>query len=382
MRNADAFTAMNADSCSQASRRSRQFIARLCASFVVVFAALLAPYTAHAVRPHSAHAAPYTFAVISGALTKPADESVAQRLIEAIGRAPGLSFVVYDGNLKGRHEACTDDLYGRRHAILAAARIPLVFVPGQRDWTNCTSTSSVSIDPLERLDQLRNTFFPNGSSLGLRTLRLTRESEVSRFQPYRENTRWQAGQTVFVTLNVPGDNNHYLAAGGRNGEFEDRAVANAFWLEHAGAYATQHNARAMVIFIEANPFGKLSQHAERFAWLRQFGRHQPRDGYREFRHNLMKLAQTFHGPIVLLHASDESLAHGFLIDQPLRNERGRKMANVTRIAFSLHAPLAQWLQIDANAARRPFLKVSVRNVPKSLPSAAASFATPSSQAQP
>jgi hypothetical protein len=362
MKNADALTAMNprlyalADNC--------QHIARLFARLVAASVALCVPYTAHAAQVRPADTAHYTFAVVSGAITKPADESAAQRLIEAASRTSRLSFVVYDGNLKGMHEACTDALYDRRHAILAASRAPLIFVPGQRDWINCASPPSASVDPLERLDQLRNTFFPDSSSMGLRPVMLTRESETSRFQPYRENTRWQVGNTVFVTLNMPGGNNHYLDAGGRNGEFEDRAIANAFWLERAGEYAKQHNAHTLVIFVEASPFGKFAQRAERFAWLRRIGRQPPPDGYAGFRRSLVKLAQAFHGPIVLIHASDEPLAHGFLIDLPLRNERGVRVPNVTRVAFGLHAPRSQWLYVDANTARRPFLRVSVHNVPK------------------
>ena len=47
--------------------------------------------------------------------------------------------------------------------------------------------------------------------------------------------RWQMGDVVFITLNVPGDNNHFLNQGGRNGEFEERSVANIEWLERTTA---------------------------------------------------------------------------------------------------------------------------------------------------
>ena len=33
---------------------------------------------------------------------------------------------------------------------------------------------------------------------------------------------------VTSSLNAPAPNNHYLTAGGRNGEFEDRIIANGF----------------------------------------------------------------------------------------------------------------------------------------------------------
>lgn len=315
--------------------------------------------------PAQAQSPRYAFAVVANVVASESEEPAAQRLIDAIGRDPHTAFVVYDGNLKSAREACADSLYDQRHAMLEASRPALVFVPGQHDWATCGMNGSGAYDPVERLDLLRQTFFSDATTLGQNPLPVTRESEVSRFRPYRENVRWQLGDTVFVALNVPDGNNYYLNAGGRNGEFEDRVVANGFWLEHAAEYARRRNARAIVIFIQANPLPEREERPDRFAWLR-FG-HRTRDGYVEFRRNLVKLAETFHGPVVLVHAADAKLAHGFEIDQPLRNEKGERIENVTRIEFALHDPLTQWLQIDADMTRRTPLRVSVREVPKHLP---------------
>ena len=317
--------------------------------------------------PLAAHAQPtrYAFAVVANALTSQSEEASAQRLVDAIGRDPQIAFTVYDGNLKGAHETCADQLYERRHDILDASRAPLVFVPGEHDWANCGMSGSGAYDPAERLDFLRQNFFADPNALGQNHLTLTRESEVSRFRPYRENVRWQLGDTVFIGLNVPDGNNHYLNAGGRNGEFEDRVIANGFWLEHAAEYARRRNARAIVIFMQGNAMPDHNERPDRFAWLR-FHR-TPRDGYVELRRSLVRLAQAFRGPVIIVNADDAKLAHGFTIDQPLRNEKGARIENVTRIAFSLRDPLTQWLQVDADMTRNTPLRVSVRDVPKHLP---------------
>ena len=307
----------------------------------------------------------YAFAVVANALTSQSEEASAQRLIDAIGRDPQIAFIVYDGNLKGAHEICADHLYERRHNILDASRPPLVFVPGERDWVPCGMNGTGGYDPAERLDFLRQNFFSDPNALGQTPLTLTRESEVSRFRPYRENVRWQFGDTVFIGLNVPDGNNHYLNACGRNGEFEDRVIANGFWLEHAAEFAKRRNARAIVIFMQGNAMPERYERPDRFAWLR-FHR-APRDGYLELRRSLVKLAEIFRGQIIIVNADDSKLAHGFTIDQPLRNDKGAKIENVTRIAFSLRDPLTQWLQVDADTARRTPLRVSVRDVPKHLP---------------
>ncbi|WQD77547.1 hypothetical protein U0042_26435 [Paraburkholderia kururiensis] len=332
----------------------------------VAAAALVGALLGLACAPARAAGQRYSFAVISGAMRSPADEAATQRLIEAAGLNRNVAFIVYDGDLKGPTEACSDALYERRQAVLETARPALIFVPGQYDWVSCSARDAGGFDPVERLDRLRQTFFADPTSMGQTRLPLTRESEVSRFRPYRENARWQVGDTIFIGLNVPGGNNHYLTAGGRNGEFEDRTIANAFWLEHAGEYARRRGARAIVIFTQGDPDPERYERPDRFAWLR-FARRERRDGYLEFKRSLVKLAETFHGPVVVIHEDDGHPAGGFQIDQPLRNDKGARVANLTRIAFAPRNRLMQWIEVDADMARQPPFRVSVRDVPKDLP---------------
>lgn len=308
----------------------------------------------------------YTFAVIANTMQSAADEAPTQRLIEAISRERDMSFIVYDGNLKGAKEACRDALYERRHALLETSRPALFFIPGQHDWADCGTAEAGGFDPTERLDQLRQTLFADATSMGQNPIALTRESEVSRFRPYRENVRWQMGDTVFVGLNAPSPNNHYLTAGGRNGEFEDRVIANAFWLEHAGEYAKRRDARAIVVFIQGDPDPERYERPDRFAWLR-FARNTRRDGFLEFKRSLVKLAQIFRGPVLVIHCDDERASAGFVIDQPLRNDKGMLVTNLTRVALAPHDRLNQWIQVDADFGRKPPFRVSVRDVPKQMP---------------
>jgi hypothetical protein len=317
------------------------------------------------VSPHvQAASVRYTFAVIAATLQSPADEAPTQRLIDAIGRNRDVSFIVYDGNLKGAKEACRDSLYEQRQALLEAARPALIFIPGQHDWTDCGTTEAGGFDPVERLDQLRQTLFADASSMGQNPLAVSRE--ISRFRPYRENVRWQLGDTVFVGLNAPDPNNHYLTAGGRNGEFEDRVIANAFWLEHAAEYAKRRDARAIVVFIQGDLDPERYERPDRFAWLR-FARNSHRDGFLELKRSLVKVAEIFRGPVLLIHCDDQRATGGFVIDQPLRNDKGEVVTNLTRIAIAPRNRLDQWIQIEADMTRRPPFRVSVRDVPKNLP---------------
>ncbi|OUL72219.1 hypothetical protein [Paraburkholderia hospita] len=312
----------------------------------------------------------YAFAVIGGTLQSSADEALTQRLIDAIGRDPDVSFIVYDGNLKSSKEACRDALFETRHTLLETSKPALVFIPGQHDWTDCGTAEAGSYDPVERLDLLRQTLFADASSMGQNPIPLARESEVSRFRPYRENVRWLVGDTVFVGLNVPGPNNHFLYAGGRNGEFEDRVIANAFWLDHAAEYAKRRGARAIVVLVQGDFDPERYERPERFAWLR-FGHRSKRDGFMEFKRSLVKLAETFRGPVIVIHQDDDRSHTGFMIDQPLRNDKGDLVTNLTRIAFAPRSPQNQWIQVDVDLEKRPPFRVTVRDVPKNLPLPAA-----------
>ncbi|WP_090800707.1 hypothetical protein [Paraburkholderia tuberum] len=328
--------------------------------------------------PAHAEASRFAFAVISGTMHSPADEAATQRLLEAIGRERDVRFIVYDGNLKGPKEVCRDALFERRHALLDSSRTALFFIPGQHDWVDCGTAEAGGFDPVERLDQLRQTLFADPTSMGQNPIALTRESEVSRFRPFRENVRWvvnektndkantNAGDIVFIGLNAPGPNNHYLSAGGRNGEFEDRVIANAFWLEHAAEYAKRRDARAIVVFIQGDFDPERYERPERFAWL-HFAHSSRRDGFLEFKRSLLKLAQIFPGPVVVIHADEDRPAGGFVIDQPLRNDKGTVVTNLTRIALAPHDRLNQWIQIEADFGSKPPFRVSVRDVPKQMP---------------
>jgi hypothetical protein len=302
------------------------------------------------------------FAIVSNALGKPADENSVRQMLDAIGRERETSFVVYDGNLKGESEACRDSVYEARRELLDASVKPVVLLPGEHDWVDCGQSRAGGYDAVERLDFLRQTFFGESESLGQSPMPLTRESGVARFRPFRENVRWQQNGVAFIGLNAPSPNNHYLNAGGRNGEFEDRSVANGFWLEHAVEAARRSDVRAVVVILQGDPDFTRYERRERFAWLRFARGDQARDGFLELKRSLVRIAEAFRGPVIVIHAVEMPLPNGFRIDQPLRNDRGAVVPNLTRIAIGLKKPQSQWLEVHANFAWRPPFHVRVKDV--------------------
>jgi len=318
-------------------------------------------------RPHRAQAeapplAPLTFAIASNVLDKPAGETALQHLLNAIGQERNTSFIVYDGDLKGETEPCRDSLYDTRQQIFDSSRKPVVLLPGGNDWASCGLAQAGSYDPVERLDFIRQLFFGDSSSLGQTPMNVIRESDVARFRPFRENVRWQTDGVAFIGLNAPAPNNHYLTAGGRNGEFEDRSVANAFWLEHAVETARRSEMRAVVVILQGDPDFARYERRDRFAWLHFSRGDTSRDGFLELKRSLVKAAELFRGPVIVIHTSDTPIPRGFRIDQPLRNDKGTVVANLTRIAIGLKKPQSQWLEVESDFAWRPPFRVRVRDV--------------------
>ncbi len=136
---------------------------------------------------------------------------------------------------------------------------PLIYTPGDNDWTDCRRQAAGSMDPLERLAHLRAIFFSDGNSLG--ATRIPTETQGQCLQPpvegcgcgaYPENRAWQRAGVGFATLNVPGSNNNTGFDAASDAEARCRNAANARWVEQAFAAAASPQARALVIALQAD----------------------------------------------------------------------------------------------------------------------------------
>ena len=233
--------------------------------------------------------------------------------------AADLAFVVHAGDFKSGADACSDALFQDRLVLFQASRVPLVYVPGDNDWTDCHRRSNGAHDPLERLDRLRALFFAGDQALGPTPMALLRQSAEPAFAVYRENVRWEAGGALFVTLNLPGSDNNFHGVPGQTGpvpEFVARSAANQAWLAQAFAHARDKRLAGVLIVIQANPGFEAAR----------AGRPQP--GYDAFLAQLRQETRLFAKPVVLVHGD----THRQHIDQPLTEPAsGERLANFTRV---------------------------------------------------
>jgi len=234
----------------------------------------------------------HRFAIIGHGFTDGGDKHLKQALRD--NDDGDVAFLVVTG-IKGVNEPCTDKLYQKRRELIDDARRPVVVLPAGSDWTECRNSAGRS-SAVERLNRIRELFYGEADTLGARKLSVTRQSMSPRFRSYAENAHWSVGKVLYATVNMPANNNHYLNEAGRNSEYEDRLVANRFWLNRLFAIAKRDKLEALVLFSEGD-VKAMSQPTGLRALLRAA---PDNDGFAEPRRLIVSLAQKFRGKVLLV----------------------------------------------------------------------------------
>jgi len=201
----------------------------------------------------------FTFAVLGDTPYNDAEEREFPLLIDRIN-AENVDFTIHVGDFKGGGD-CSDALYAKRRAQFDSFTTPLVYTPGDNEWTDCRRPYMGSMDPLERLARLRTVFFADRFSLGRQ--RLATEAQDACLAPpvsgcgcgaYPENRSWEFRGVRFVTLNIPGSHNNVGFDAASDAEAVCRNEANSRWLGRAVEAAQAPGVKALVIAIQANPW--------------------------------------------------------------------------------------------------------------------------------
>ena len=258
----------------------------------------------------AAEQAPLRFAAI-GDLPYGGGDQLARfaRLIETIN-AEAPDFSVHVGDIKSGQSLCSDGAFYRIAALFGHFDGPLVYIPGDNEWTDCHREMAGRFEPLERLARLREIFFAGAFQYGAPGAVHAAQSDTADFESNVENLRWEAVGVAFATLHIVGsfDNARRDPA-----EFAARRAAALAWLDGAFERAAAIDARALVLFFHADPF---------------FERYPPGHAdYRGVLDTLAGLASAFGRPVLLVHGD----SHRFIIDTPLAGPAGAPLENVVRI---------------------------------------------------
>jgi hypothetical protein len=265
---------------------------------------------------HPALAADFTFAALGDTPYTRDEEARFPDLIAELNRQK-LAFVVHVGDFKSADTPCTDELFLQRRDWFSYSHHPFVFVPGDNEWTDCTRLRAGRYDALLRLARLREIFFADEHSLGQIRLVLDRQ------HGYVEHSRWRQEGVLFVTLNVPGPNNHARA---HPQEFRVRSAALIEWLDQSFELARRERLKGVVILMQANP------------WVSPTGHYF---GFRELLAAFASQTRRFPGEVLLVHGD----THRYRVDKPLRDLATRApVSNFTRVEVFGY-PTMNWVRI-------------------------------------
>lgn len=144
----------------------------------------------------------YTFAVIGDVPYGDPAQASFPSFIEGINADPDVRMVTHLGDIKSGSTTCDDQRFGVIRQDFDLFEDPLVYTPGDNEWTDCHRENNGRYQPLERLAKVRSLFFsPTGVTQGA-PVRV--RSQAHRGVP--ENVRYQRGGLSFATLHVVGSN--------------------------------------------------------------------------------------------------------------------------------------------------------------------------------
>ena len=234
-----------------------------------------------------------------------ARETDYQRLVDTVNAARP-DFVIHVGDIKAGSSPCSDERYAVALDWMNSLDGPVIYTPGDNEWTDCHRANAGLYDPVERLSLLRSMFFADGRSLGRQRIDLLRQTSVDVDAPTPENAFWWHNDIAFSTVHVVGSDNNADDAS----EFPRRDAANSAWIAHAFAEAATARSTAIVLALHADIFQRGGR----------------RDAFRATIAAISDGARAFGGPVLVIHGD----SHRFVVDQALM-DFSPDLDNVTRL---------------------------------------------------
>lgn len=233
--------------------------------------------------------------------------------IKSINDDRDVSLVFHVGDTHSGKQTCSLGYNQSIYELWKAFKSPLVYTPGDNEWTDCHKKTEGGGDPLVNLGYVRDTFFAApGHTIAVDKTVLSQSQHYDPNYPkdaeYVENVMWEESRVVFVTLNVPGgsnndeDNWHGTdRTQAQTDEILNRTGADLRWLDKAFALAKDSDAKAVVIQLQADMWnldGNPPSHI---------------GTYRQFIDSIALHATNFGKPVLLLNGD----SHGYRSDNPL-----------------------------------------------------------------
>lgn len=222
--------------------------------------------TAHPATPHqggSAVVAPkhaFEFGVIGDVPYGAAQVAKFPSMIDELSaQADDLEFLAHVGDVKAGSAVCSDDYLRMIRSEFDRLALPLVFTPGDNDWVDCHRPNNGAYNPLERLEFVRELFYPQADrTLGV-PMKVDSQDEIG----LPENMRFREQRVEFGAIDVQGSHNSTDPWAGLGltvptpeqlAEVAQRDAANIALVREMFQDARRTHARGVVIFTQADMF--------------------------------------------------------------------------------------------------------------------------------
>lgn len=288
----------------------------------------------------------YSFAVI-GDLPYGSDQvAKLPAWVDQINATPGLAFTVHVGDIKSGSSTCTNEYFGMVKTQFDRFTMPLIYTPGDNEWTDCHRTNNGTYNPLERLATLRSTFFAQpGQTLGAEPIKVDSQAAAG----FPENVSLRRQGVDIATLHVVGSNNGLLpwpelgftAPTAEQVREEQARTDNALaQVRTAFDSARRRHDRAVALFLQADMFDPTYD----VTWA-------DNSAFQPLVAELVKQASSFDGEVYLFNGD----SHVYNADRPLAaGSRWLSFYGVEGSADNLTR-----VTVDGSSNNKDFLKVTV-----------------------
>jgi len=318
----------------------------------------------------------FQFAAIGDTGYSKKSEQEFSRMIAAMNKED-LAFVVHVGDFEADPRPyerspntismpCTDESYRKVLAQFQESSHPIILTPGDNDWTDCHLLKAQKVDPLERLAKVREMFYPDGRSLGRRTIAVESQANDPKFGKFRENLTWSVRNVTFATMHIVGSNDNKGRTPDMDTEAAERTAANIAWLKKAFADAKAKNSPGLVLITQANPgFETHWTPSLTGRYFRVFPgvnppKESPPSGFDDILNAVAAEMDSYDKPTLFVHGD----THIFHVSKPLVSKKTRRFVDhFTRLEV-FGDPDSHWVRVTVDPAKPALFTIEPEIVPE------------------
>jgi hypothetical protein len=317
---------------------------RLIATAVTAGGLLVAAGVGSPAQASSGHHG-FTFAVIGDIPYGDAQIANFPNVIGQINADPDVRLVMHAGDIKSGSSLCSDSYFSLIRTDFDLFADPLVYTPGDNEWTDCHRANNGSYNPLERLAAVRSLFFPNpGRTLGQKTMTVKAQTKLG----FPENVRFDRADVSFAALHVVGSNNSRANWTGQTAptveqlaEVEARTSADLKLIKETFAHARDEHSNAVVLMLQADMFDPTVPNPAFSDY----------SAFQTIVQTIAKESARFRGPVVLFNGD----SHVFTDDHPL----AEGSTWLTFYGVTTPAPNLTRVTVDGSTAVSDWVKVTI-----------------------